>query len=45
LEDDDFYDQHHVVQSGADNFTRRFEAEVLKPLLAAPRVTSRPSNP
>jgi hypothetical protein len=33
LGDDCFYDSHHVVTHGAEAFTRRLEAEVLRPLV------------
>jgi hypothetical protein len=33
LPDDAFYDSHHVLERGAREFTRRLEAEVLRPLL------------
>jgi hypothetical protein len=33
LPDDAFFDGHHVLQHGADTFTRRFEQEVLRPLV------------
>ncbi len=33
LTDDDFYDSHHTLQHGAVKFTRRFEREVLQPLV------------
>ena len=33
LADDVFYDSHHVVEPGARDFTRRLDAEVLRPAL------------
>ncbi len=33
LPDEAFYDGHHVLERGADTFTRRLEQEVLRPLV------------
>jgi hypothetical protein len=48
LADEDFYDSHHVLRSGAERFTRRFGSEVLQPLVRhglQPFPESRGMNP